>query len=583
MPATAPWETDDSGTASKKVAAPKLAAAPWETNEKTLTVGEDLSDPKKAASSAYKGFVGTITTPRAISDLTGAGVNYLANKFAPQSVADAANKFHNWDTGVGEAFPSYDQIIKETEEDPKFPVFHGKLPEYKTGVGKAVGTGVELVPGLAAGGEVVLPTVGRALAGGTLSGLMGSGVDWLHEKLPNVVPDWAPGVARAAGGAIGSGIAPRIATPLPMTDARLAETNALAATNPELRQASSAGQWTGSPRFQAVEARSPRAADVPQAQAEAYTRGVMRQAGADGQLWDAAGRGQASNVGDMLDILRNQHAVNPVEKRLLENQNRREYINLSNVVGRRDAAPMLNLNEDIRIGPSRGTPGYPTSLNHPRHPTTIPGQRVGALAQKAQAAGTGTTPSLVGNRIFDTRTRLLDALYNSMPVPEANRLRELNQQYSNWKTIEGIPEEVGENTLTPQQVGSRARDGSDLHTHATQAENVMTPFPKPTNEPSEGLKALSTLLGGLGGAVAGHHTGGSAGAVAEGTVGAIAGEKLPHFVNVAKNAAGRVAMNPTIQAWAKNQHWRPNVSITGAPNMEALVRALSAQHGDVGR
>ena len=59
MPATAPWETDDSGTASKKVAAPKLAAAPWETDEKTPTVGEDLSDPKKAAASAYKGFVGS--------------------------------------------------------------------------------------------------------------------------------------------------------------------------------------------------------------------------------------------------------------------------------------------------------------------------------------------------------------------------------------------------------------------------------------------------------------------------------------------------------------------------------------------
>jgi hypothetical protein len=42
-------------------------------------------------------------------------------------------------------------------------------------------------------------------------------------------------------------------------------------------------------------------------------------------------------------------------------------------------------------------------------------------------------------------------------------------------------------------------------------------------------------------------------------------------------------MNPAIQAWAKNQHWRPNASITGAPNTEALVRALSAQHGDVGR
>lgn len=566
---------DDFGPWNKYRQAPDSGdAGPWTKYAKTPSVSEDLLDPKKAASSAYKGAVGLITTPRAISDLTGAGVNYLANKLAPQSVADAANKFHNWDTGLGAAFPSYDQIIKETEEDPRI----GKLPEYKTGVGKAVGAGVELVPSLAVGGEGVLPTVGRAVAGGTLSGLMGSGVDWLHDKFPSVVPNWAPGVARAAGGAIGSGIAPRIATPLPMADATLAERNALAATNPELRQASSAGQWTDSPRFQGVEARSPRAAAVPQAQSEAYTRGVMRQVGADGQLWDAAGRGQASNVGDMLDILRNQHAVNPAEKALLERQNRRSYIDLSNDVGRDNAAPMLNLNEDIRLGPNRGTPGFPTNQGNPLHPTTIPGRRVGALAQESQAAGTGTTPTLVGNRILDTRTRLLNALYNSMPAPEANRLRELNHQYSNWKTIEGIPERVGENTLTPQQVGSRARDGSDLHTHAVQAENAMTPFPKVDNAaPSEGLKASLGLASGIFGAGAGHLHGGNTADL--GLLGLIAGHELVPFVNVAKNAAGRVAMNPTIQTWAKNQYWRPNVSITGAPNREAFVRALLAQHG----
>src|SRR6202035_5825725 len=100
--------------------------------------------------------------------------------------------------------------------------------------------------------------------------------------------------------------------PLPMTSERLATTNALDTVNPELKKASSAGQWTGSPRFMATEARSPRMADVPANQEAAYTQGVMRQAGSGG-MFDAAGRAEAKQTGDTLGMLQNANTMSPTE------------------------------------------------------------------------------------------------------------------------------------------------------------------------------------------------------------------------------------------------------------------------------
>ena len=491
--------------------------------------------------SLLRGSLAAVTTPRTISDLTGKGVNWLANKM-PQPVADAANKFHEWNSGMGEAFPSYDQLKTEMEHD-----FTGPLYEAKTGVGKGVQTGLEVAPSLLAGGEGAIPTIAKSVGAGAGSGTLGAAA----HAMSGILPSWAEPVARGAGALIGGMFGPsgarRAVTPLPMSDERLATVNALRGTNPELVNASSAGQLTESPRVAALEARSPRMADLPQQQNEAYTQGVMRQAGSNG-MFDTAGLAEARNTGAQLEALRNAHRMSPSEFTSLNsdlNKMARPGSDLYRAIG--PSQPFNEVQRQVRLGPSGGNP----------MPLDMTGQRYGALKQIIQGAADSAPTSHEQIALANARERLNQAFHNSMPADEAERLRQLDQQYSNYKTIENIPAKADTNTVTPDQVFSKAGRGTPLETHATQAKSVMTPLPVPNNEPSDLVKALSTGAGALLGGGAGAHAGGALGGVSEGLVGAIAGEKIPHFFNVGKNIAGRTAATPAVQSYLKNQLWRP--------------------------
>lgn len=532
-----------------------LPDAPWLGN--SVDTATDIV--KTAGPSIVRGTLGALTTPRALSDLAGAGVNYLANK-GPQSVADAANKFHNWDSGIGQAFPSYEQLKGETEDALGHPLY-----DAKTGVGKGVQTGIEIAPSLLSGGEGVVPTVGRSIGAGTLSGLMGSGADYLKSKFPSM-PDWVPGVARGAGAVVGGAVAPRAVTPLPMTDARLAEVNALRQTNPELVNASTAGQLADAPRMMGLEARSPRTAGVPAAQEQAYTQGVMRQAGADGHMANDAGFAAARQGGDAIRTLQNMHSMTPAEFALMNRDvgaMGRPGSPLFRAVG--PSQPFQEVRDTIRQGPMG--PTGPTPLN-------MTGERYGALKQIIQNAGSASPTSHEAQAIFAARERMKQAFRNSMPPDEAARLQQLDQQYSNYKTIEGIKPKAGEETLTPNQVASRADRGSDLKEHADQAAHVMTPHPAPKDDASNFARVLTTLGGAAVGASSGEGIRGAIRGAMEGSLpGLFVG---PSAVGAVKNAAGRVAASPPVQTWAKNQAWRPQGLVTEAPNREALVRALMA-------
>ncbi len=356
-------------------------------------------------------------------------------------------------------------------------------------------------------------------------------------------------------------------TPLPMSDERLATVNALRATNPELVNASSAGQLTESPRIASLEGRSSRMENLPQRQAEAYTQGVMRQAGSNG-MFDTAGLNQAQGTGAQLEVLRNAHTMGPAEFADLNQFGGQERLRIRPEVG--NSEPLSNVQTEIARDPTRNT-FVPA--------TDMPGQRYGALKQIIEGQAKGAPTTHEQHAIRNVADRMNENFYSSMPPDEATRLRNLNQQYSNFKTIESIPTKPGENTLTPQQVFSKAGRGSDLETHADQASRVMTPLPEPTNDKSN-IARLLTMAGGAAiGASSGEGLRGILRGAMEGSLpGLFAG---PSAVSTVKDVAGRVVANPVSQAYLKNQLIRPG-SATSADRATLLRLLMTPQAKQLG-
>lgn len=440
----------------------------------------------------------------------------------------------------------------------------GPFYEAKTPVGKAVQTATEVAPAIAMGAPGVRAVLAKSAGAGAVSEGAGEAAKALQGKLPDAAQPWAEPVARAVGAGVGM-LAPagvrKVVTPLPMTDERLATVNALRGVNPELVNASSAGQLTERPFLMGAEARSPRMADLPARQSEAYTRGVMRQAGSNG-MFDTAGLAEAKSTGAQLEALRNAHEINPVEFANLNrgvNQERRDLFRSAG-----ESKPFDTIRDEIRGGPTGGNPV----------PLSMTGERYGAMRQMIRNAETGAPTTHEQTAIANVRGRMDDALHNSMPADEAARLQNLDRQYSNFKTIEGIPAPVGANTVTPQQVFSKANRGSELETHATQAADVMTPLPKPDFEGGPGTKLLGGVLGGLGGATLGHVSGGgSIGMGSEGLLGAFYGQgHVNDVLQALKNTGGRAVSRPVPQAYLKNQFWRPGQATSVDP--AAIARLL---------
>jgi|ERR1700722_4295008 len=545
--------------------------APWAAKkEPPVLPSADVA--QTVVPSLERGAIGLLTAPRSISDLAGAGVNWAAQKVAPQPIADAVKKFHESDLGLGTSFPTYDEMKGMVEKN-----YTGPMYEAKTGPGRIVQTALETAPALAAGGEGVIPTVAKAVGAGFGSEGLGNAAAWLKSKFPDAVPDKAEDVARGVGAMAGTGLpalARRGVTPLPMTDARLATVNALKNVNPELVQESTAGQLTQSPRVAALEGRSPRMADLPDRQASAYTQGVMRQAGSNG-MFDTPGLAQAKQTGAQLDALQNAYTMSPAEYALLNQKLRQDYVDLSSHAGYEASKPFFNFKEDVRLGPNRGVPGFPTGRS-PLHPTDMPGDRFGVLKKQAQAAAQGAAPSDVETALYGARQDLKDAFQRSMPPDEAARLRELDQQNSNYHTIKDIPAKADQNTITPNQVFGRAPRGSDLESHATNSASVMTPLPEPNTHVSPLVQIGSAVANSLAHGGAGYHYGGAPAGLAgagEGFLGGLFGAEPA--INAVRDAAGRVVAHPAAQAYLKNQLWRPG-GASAPPDMATLVRLLAA-------
>src|SRR6266852_5245736 len=439
----------------------------------------------------------------------------------------------------------------------------GPFYESKTGPGKALQTGLRVLPSVAMGGNIP-GALAKAAGAGIVGEGAAEGANALKGYLPDAAQPWAEPVARAAGVMGGTTIPSLLrkgVTPLPLSPQRAATV----ASVPEVARESSAGQIAQSPFFMAAEARSPRMADLPQRQGAAYTQEVMGQAGAPGAMFNPAGIATAKDTGRQLRALRNQHEINPTEFAALNRDVHRMGApgsELYRAVGPNQ--PFTDIENAIRNGPGGGNPA----------PLTMTGQRYGAMKQNIQSAADAASPSDVQTALINARQRMMDAFHNSMPPAEAQRLQNLDQQYSNYKTIKDIPRKAGKETITPDQVTSRAASGSPLETHAENAASVMTPLPKPNMEGGPGTKVLGGLAGLLGGAAAGGATAGATGAVGEGLLGAFAGASHANdVVQALKNAGGRAVAHPWGQAYLKNQEWMPGRA-TAPVDKATLARLL---------
>lgn len=533
---------------------------PWAVVPEVSTA-KDVA--KTAAPSLLRGVIGALTMPGTLSDLVGKGAEWALNKIAPDSkLAGAVKALREIDTDpkTGKSisdqhsfFPSYD-TVKDKAEKVTGPLYDATTP-----VGKGVQTGLEVVPNLLGGS--VAGTAAKAIGAGTGSALLGEGA----KAAGDMLPAWVEPAARAAGAMVGTGLpaaARRVRTPLPMTDERLATVNALKAKNPELVDAASAGQLTGSPRVMSLEGRAPNMAGLPEKQAEAYTQGVMRQAGSNG-MFDTAGLAEAKKTGAQLDTLRNAHQMSPSEFALLKqdiNAMGRPGSELYRAVGPSKA--FKEVQDAVRLGPSGGNPP----------PLNMTGQRYGALKQILQSAGEGAPTSHEQTAIFNARDRLNKAFHDSMPQAEAERLRLLDQKYSNYKTIENIGTTPNQNTISPKEVFNKAPRGSQLEEHATQAASVMKPLPKPNNEGGVITKTLGGVLPLAGDTL--FHGGLTLGAEAP-FMSYYGYNHLGDYVNALKTGAGKIVSRPGVQDYLKNQKWRPD-AYTSAPDREQLLRLLMA-------
>jgi len=128
--------------------------------------------------------------------------------------------------GSGGILPTSTGIQKKAEE------VTGPFYESKTGPGKAVQTGLRVLPSIAIGGNIP-GALAKSAAGGLLGEGAAEGANALKGYLPDAAQPWAEPVARAAGVMAGMpvpSILRKAVTPLPLSSQRAATVAAVVTT-----------------------------------------------------------------------------------------------------------------------------------------------------------------------------------------------------------------------------------------------------------------------------------------------------------------------------------------------------------------
>jgi len=545
--------------------------APWLQSEEKPGIAKDIA--KTAAPSVLRGSLALISTPRTISDMTGAGINWLANKIAPQAVADVANKFHEWDGGetgklLNNAFPPYEKMKGDVEKD-----ITGPLYEAKTTPGKVVQTGLEVAPSLLAGGEGALPTLVKALGAGVGS----EGAGTAAHAVSDYLPTWAEPVARGVGGLLGGTFGPstarRAVTPLPMSAEQEATVAALKAEHPDLNNASTAGQLTNSPRLMNLESRTSVGRDAAKNQNEAFTEGTMKKMGVDG-LATPENIAKGNQIGKDIGDIRRSNAINSTEFPRLNTEISQIVRKHTGTVGKEDAKTIADIQKEIKLGAANN----PTVMS-------MPGARYDYLRQKLQTAIDGSGTGTENKAMSGIRSKLDEAFHRSIPAEESARLKELEKQYVNYNVIKNLPKESGD-VITPKELrsGMKRQDVNtnkgDLAPWANNAEKVMVehaPTPDKSKVPPLVDLGLASLSGLLHGGAAHHYGGGAAGIMGLGE-GSVLGHLLaPSVYHGIADVGAHAVSNKASQAYLKNQLLMPGKASTA--DLKTLVKLLGSPEG----
>lgn len=508
-----------------------------------------------------KGVMGLTALPGTVEQLGRMGINYAAGKdtVSPQP-----------------ALPTYDDIKGGYEARV------GKLYEPKTKIGKFAGTVAEFAPGMLFPAGAAATTAGRmgmrALQNVVAPGVVSEAAGQLTEGT-KIEP-----LARVAGG-IAGGLAPnaigRMVSPVRIDPERARQAAILADEGVNI----TAGQASGSKPLKYAESvavdtpfAGGRAAQVMEGQAEQFTRASLRRAGIDApratpEVLDQAFR----RIGAEFDAVSGNIQV-PLRR-----------IGTNNTAQNTAVVRQVDqiANEYARISqPSLASP-MPRAIaddlaelaNNSRN---MDGRTYMRWRSELGAAARGTNDPVTRDalyRIQDALDRAAESWLRWTPsqaspgVPAgrnlsqyADRLQQARRDYRNMLVIERAATSAGENAalglLSPAAIRNAAaqqnrrtyaRGGGDFGELARAGTAMMSPLPNSGTGPRVGTQLLGAALGSAGGALLGGPAGAFAGALAP-----VAGQAV----------MGRAAMNPTMQAYMRNQLAAALRDLpTAAPNM----------------
>lgn len=572
MAELAPW------LASEEPAATTGQVAPWLAQEPMPGYAEDMA--KGAVAGTGQGIIAIPGAPGDIQSIMETGANKFGNPFkflsekfqetqlgkflkeeSAKTLKDNPRLANSGDMlGGGDIrLPTSADIQKQVEK------VTGPFYEAKTGPGKAVQTGTQILPSLLTGGQTIPGALIKAGAGGVASELAGEGAAAAKHLLPEGAQPWAEPVARAVG-AVGGTLTPagarRVITPMPMTDERLATVNALRATNPEFVKTASTGQLTDSPRFMKAEARS--FPDQAEKQGKAFTEATM-----------ARGEDTGKKIGQIYDTNSITSAEFPALNQAISQEKRK----LAGITGSKAADDALGeIQRDIRLGASNS----PQTLS-------MTGKRYQYMRDRLQGLIEAENNNTVKKALTNSRQALDSAFERSISNP--SELADLRRQKQTFETLANRRPTIDQQ-VTPESVlaaaarseGNRAVNTgkSPLANWARDANKLMTPHPKPTEGAPAWFDLTASTLGALahggGGAAGGHAMGGIPGALVGASIGGAEGGVFSHLLapsiyKALSSGASKAVSNKPVQALLGNQLWRPGAH-SSAPDREMLLRLL---------
>lgn len=515
------------------------------------TVGTDIK--KSAIPSVVRGAVGMSTAPRNVLDMAKRGVAYGTEKLGFPDTADRMRKDVDKGSIGGSPFTMFPAgKVMDAVESATGPLYHAQ-----TTPGKYFSAAAEAAPGIATG-PMSIPNVVKTL----MSGLGSEAGGQMAEGTPFETP------ARIAGGFFGNAapsVARRGVTPLPADPAYLRQAQNAEAGGMRL----GAGQYTGNPTWNAIEAPmrtmvSDESRFTPKAQAEDFSRAMMRRTGANlNQMPTVTNvRSRARELGQEREQLANRTQMR-VDPQLHSEMT--------------DTANQYRLDMGLpRTGRNAGTPPPPLdAFINPNGPSSI----VGPTGPGGGGVAPFSTVTRHGNRYLELRDQLRQAAENERsPALRAAyyKLRDSMDAAMNRST-RGTPDEGAFPRVHGQMADTRALERSVNTTNPDAARGIADPaafanahsnptspsatFARDVNSvlhpPSGADKgkagAWSTIVGaGLGAGVPylAHHAG-MTGIPDPGIYGLLLGPALagaPYIPPVAKTV-----MSPLVQPYLRNQ------------------------------